>query len=107
MNKEIKFNYEDLLMDYENNIENKLRGFRQSFDMLDLWVPDEDHQKSILNLIESVQISGSQKFTISLSKEILSKIDLHTLEKKLSSFVNLEIVNSDNGKEIKILGNIE
>ena len=37
---------------------------------------------------------------------ILSKIDLHTLEKKLSSFVNLEIVNSDNGKEIKILGNI-
>ncbi len=106
MDKEIKFNYEDLLTDYQNNIENKLRGFRQPFDMLDLWVPDEDHQKSILNLIESVQISGNETFTISLNKQILANIDLHALEKTLSSFVNLEIVSSDNGKEIRILGNI-
>ena len=56
MEKKVKFNYEDLLTDYDHSIENKLRGFRQTFEMLDLWVPDEDHEKRILNLIESVQI---------------------------------------------------
>ncbi|MFL2932262.1 MAG: hypothetical protein ACJZ47_05580 [bacterium] len=106
MDKEIKFDYEVLLTDYENSIENKLRGFRQSFDMLDLWVPDEDHEKSILNLIESVQISGVSKFSISLNENILKEIETKTLEKILSSFVNFEIVDSDNGKEIKILGTL-
>ena len=106
MDKEIKFDYEVLLTDYVNSIENKLRGFRQSFDMLDLWVPDEDHEKSILNLIESVQISGVNKFSIFLTENILKEIETKTLEKILSSFVNFEIVNSDNGKEIKILGTL-
>tara|TARA_Y100000588_G_scaffold217066_1_gene230938 strand:- start:2394 stop:2714 length:321 start_codon:yes stop_codon:yes gene_type:complete len=104
MEKKVKFNYEDLLKDYEHSIENKLRGFRQSFEMLDLWVPDEDHEKSILNLIESVQISGIQKFSIALNDNILEKIDIEALHKTLSLFVNLEFVDSDNGMEIKILG---
>ncbi|MBE17365.1 MAG: hypothetical protein CMH79_01260 [Nitrospinae bacterium] len=104
MEKKVKFNYEDLLTDYDHSIENKLRGFRQTFEMLDLWVPDEDHEKSILNLIESVQISGIQKFSIILNNNILAKIDSEALHKTLSSFVNLEILDSDNGKEIKILG---
>ena len=72
--------------------------------MLDLWVPDEDHEKSILNLIESVQISGIQKFSIALNDNILEKIDIEALHKTLSLFVNLEFVDSDNGMEIKILG---
>ncbi|MED5578738.1 MAG: hypothetical protein VX794_01775 [Nitrospinota bacterium] len=107
MDKEIKFNYEDLLADYVNNIDNKLRGFRQSFDMLDMWVPDEDHEKSILNLIESVQISGKEEFKIFLSKEIVQKIDLMALKKTLSSFANLKTISFDNGIEIQISGSLQ
>ena len=107
MDKEIRFHYEDLLTDYENNIDNKLRGFRQSFEMLDMWVPDEDHEKSILNLIESVQISGKEEFSIFLGKAILQKIDLNALERTLSSFVNFRIINCDNGIEIQISGKLQ
>ncbi len=71
--------YEDLVADYEKNLQTQLRGFKQAHEFLDLWVHDEDPAKSILSIVEAAESGGLSEIGILIGSETLSKVDTQKL----------------------------
>jgi hypothetical protein len=58
--------YDRLVRDFENSLVTTLRGHRAGEDYLDMWVPDEDPVKGILNMVEAAQAAGRRGIEISV-----------------------------------------
>ena len=43
--------YDKLVETYSANLDVNLRGFKAADEMLDTWVPDEDHVRSLSSLV--------------------------------------------------------
>lgn len=97
-------NYERLLQDYNEGLNTRLRGFRPAEEYLDIWVPDNDHSKSILNLVEAAEMGGQQAVAIELGKDTLSELDLGDLENLLKTVgPQVKVSKSLNGAESVVL----
>ncbi|MBS4047978.1 MAG: hypothetical protein KG075_16660 [Alphaproteobacteria bacterium] len=59
-------NYNDLVARYETDLIENLRGFGFQTDYLDLWVPDEDLSRSLLNLLDAAATAGRDTLTVRL-----------------------------------------
>ena len=66
-----EFNYSTILNIYTDNLINKLRDFKVNDDLA-LWVPDENINLSVLNLLDSVDENEIQ---ITFNKNQFKKID--------------------------------
>lgn len=64
-------NYEALADAYRKALVDVLRGHSAGEDYLELWVPDEDPVKSILNMIEAAQLAGRDALAIEVSAQTL------------------------------------
>jgi hypothetical protein len=58
--------YDVLLARYQSNLVNTLRNFGFAADYLDLWVPDEDLSRSLLNLLDAAATAGRTSLGIRL-----------------------------------------
>ena len=63
--------YEDLLACFSERLMTSLRGHDVGFAFLEMWVPDEDPVKSILNMVESAEMGGANSLAISVSRGTL------------------------------------
>jgi hypothetical protein len=59
-------NYNDLVARYETDLIENLRGFGFQTDYLDLWVPDEDLSRSLLNLLDAAATAGRDTLAVRL-----------------------------------------
>lgn len=50
--------YDFLVAEFENSLVTTLRSHRPAEEYLEMWVPDEDPVKGLLNMIEAAQIAG-------------------------------------------------
>jgi hypothetical protein len=82
---------------YWTSLNTVLRGFQPAAEFLELWVPDEDHVKSIINMIESVQIVGQEKLSLFLSRDILAQINLDDLKEKAARYGAVTLEDSEDG----------
>ena len=63
----LRLNYETLVKAFEEALVTKLRGHGAEAEYLEMWVPDEDPVKSILNMVEAAEAFGRDEIAIEVS----------------------------------------
>ena len=63
--------YEQLVADFESKLVTQLRKFGTDADYLEMWVPDQDPVKSILNMIEAAEAFGQQGIAVSVASQTM------------------------------------
>jgi len=75
----ITIDYQALVTEYNDALFNVLRGFRPKYEFLEMWVPDTDPHKSIINLLEAAQLSGEHQVSLALNATTLTNLDVDAL----------------------------
>ena len=71
--------YEKLVEDYNASLFATLRHHRSS-EALEIWVPDDDPGKSILNMIEAAELAGVAELHIRVGPQTLARLNIGALE---------------------------
>lgn len=72
-------NYEDLVGAFEEALVTKLRGHAAEAEYLEMWVPDEDPVKSILNMVEAAEAYGREEIAVEVASNTLSDAQVNEL----------------------------
>jgi hypothetical protein len=97
-------NYEALVKAFEEALVTKLRGHGAEADYLEMWVPDEDPVKSILNMVEAAEAYGRDYIAIEVSSETLSEGQVNELLSVLSDIGSAEITARADGRLVEVKG---
>ena len=97
-------NYEDLVKAFEEALVTKLRGHGAEADYLEMWVPDEDPVKSILNMVEAAEAYGRDDIAIEVSSETLSEGQVNELLSVLSDIGSPQITARADGRLVEVTG---
>lgn len=89
--------YEELVEAFERNLVSVLRGHSADVEYLEMWVPDENHAKSILNMVEAAQAFGREEISIRVSLDTAAAIDMAGLKTVLSCLGQIEIEFGETG----------
>src|SRR5205823_1814786 len=87
--------YDKLVETYSANLDVNLRGFRPAEEMLDTWVPDEDHVRSLCNLVEAAQLCGSDRLRIRISNATLPEEAADAVKEKLVGLGDVSVEKAD------------
>jgi len=71
--------YDELVTDFETKLITQLRGHGTEADYLEMWVPDEDAVKSLINMIEAAGAYGRDNIAIRIASERLAGEQLTSL----------------------------
>ncbi len=77
--------YADLVARYEAGLIDTLRSFGFQTDYLDLWVPDEDLTRSLLNLFDAAAEAGHTALSVRISPEAAAEAKAAGLPDKAAS----------------------
>jgi hypothetical protein len=97
-------NYEVLVKAFEEALVTKLRGHGAEADYLEMWVPDEDPVKSILNMVEAAEAYGRDDIAIEVSSQTLSDARVNELLSVLSDIGSAEITARADGRLVEVTG---
>ena len=97
-------NYEVLVRAFEEALATKLRGHGAEADYLEMWVPDEDPVKSILNMVEAAEAFGRDGIAIEVSAETLTDTQVNQLFAVLSDIGSAEITARAGGRLVEVTG---
>jgi hypothetical protein len=97
-------NYEVLVKAFEEALVTKLRGHGAEADYLEMWVPDEDPVKSILNMVEAAEAFGRNDIAIEVSSETLSDGQVNELLSVLSDIGSAEVTARADGRLVEVTG---
>jgi hypothetical protein len=97
-------NYEVLVKAFEEALVTKLRGHGAEADYLEMWVPDEDPVKSILNMVEAAEAFGRNDIAIEVSSETLNEGQVNELLSVLSDIGSAEITARADGRLVEVTG---
>ena len=98
----LKVNYGELVNAYWENLNTTLRKFHPGAEVLDTWVPDDDHIKSILNLLEAAQLAEQDNLEIFIDATIAGMIDESKLKEEVSEFGEVSLQEDLGGKSLKV-----
>ncbi|GEM_PF-1536207 len=91
--------YEKAVAGYMQNLTTQLRRFAPSEDFLDLWVHDESHTSSILNMLEAAHSYGLKSVSLEISSaEAVKGLDLARLTKASGCFCRIAVEKKDGEK---------
>ncbi|MEK8019661.1 MAG: hypothetical protein VSS75_022535, partial [Candidatus Parabeggiatoa sp.] len=96
--------YQQLVTDYNEALVNVLRGFRPKYEFLDIWVPDAEPDKSILNLLEAAQIEGENEVSLFLEEKLLDELDIKTLIQEASKLGEINTRETEQGFIFQVSG---
>jgi hypothetical protein len=85
------WNYEELVQQFEESLLTRLRGHGVDSEYLETWVPDDDTVKSLLNMVEAVEIGGGESFSISVSHSTLSEQQIEALSVQIRDMAVLSV----------------
>lgn len=97
-------NYEVLVRAFEEALATKLRGHGAEADYLEMWVPDEDPVKSILNMVEAAEAFGRDEIAVEVSAETLTDTQVNDLLAILSDIGTAEITARPEGRLVEVTG---
>lgn len=66
--------YVKLVSRYQTDLVDNLRGFGFQTDYLDLWVPDEDISRSLLNLLDAAATAGRETLAVRLPSALAAEL---------------------------------
>ena len=85
--------YEKLAAAYQHALVNVLRGHTAGDDYLELWVPDEDPVKSILNMIEAAQLAKRDTVAIEVSSHTIGAEQMRRLNELAAAFGDVSVTS--------------
>lgn len=97
-------NYEVLVRAFEDALVTKLRGHGAEADYLEMWVPDEDPVKSILNMVEAAEAYGRDDIAIEVSADTLTDTQVNELLSVLSDIGSARVTAQAGGRLIEVTG---
>lgn len=86
-----ELNYRELVDAYYDNLNNNLRNFRGGPGFLEPWVHDEDHNRSLLEILDLAKSSGVQNLAIQLTPTISSSLNLDWLKHQARTYGSVEL----------------
>ncbi len=95
-------NYEDLVRAFEEALATKLRGHAAEAEYLEMWVPDEDPVKSILNMVEAAEAYGRDEMAVEVASNTLSDAQVNELLGVLRDIGAVEITAREPGHLIVV-----
>ena len=84
-------NYEKLVSDFEESLLTQLRGHGSTADYLELWVPDSDPVKSLLNMVDAAQLAGKQSILVTIRQATLDQAGVDQLRTELGTAGSLSV----------------
>ena len=96
--------YADLVARYETGLVDNLRSFGFQTEYLDLWVPDEDLTRSLLNLFNAAAEVGQHNLTIRIPAGALNELKEAGLPALAAKHGQLSIDDGKDGAILRITG---
>ena len=94
--------YEELVRAFETALMTKLRGHGAEAEYLEMWVPDENPVKSLLNMVEAAEAYGRDDIAIRVTAETLSDEQIKVLLMKLGDIGAVEITPMGSDRVIEV-----
>jgi hypothetical protein len=83
--------YEQLVADFETKLVTQLRKFGADADYLEMWVPDENNVKSILNMVEAAEAYGREELAIRIAAHSMPSDRIDELVKQIGSLGSVAV----------------
>jgi hypothetical protein len=97
-------NYDLLVQAFEEALVTKLRGHGAEADYLEMWVPDDDPVKSILNMVEAAEAFGRDNIAIEVSAKTLTEAQVNELLAVLGDIGSPQITARADGRLVEVTG---
>lgn len=98
MNREKhELDYDLLAKEYVENLHTTLRNFTPGPDFLETWVYEENHNSSVLGILESADEADLAEVKIKISRAIVDEMDLETLKAESKYMPRLTLAIDDQG----------
>ncbi len=94
--------YEELVRAFETALMTKLRGHGAEAEYLEMWVPDENPVKSLLNMVEAAEAYGRDGIAIRVTAETLSDKQIKALLVKLGDIGAVEVMAQGSDRVIEV-----
>ena len=94
--------YGELVSVYWDNLSTKLRKFHPGAEVLDTWVPDANHIKSIINLLDAAQLAEQDNIEIFINAQMLETINVSKLLEVASEFGDVNLKECSGGKTLEV-----
>lgn len=94
--------YDELVRAFETALVTKLRGHGAEAEYLEMWVPDENPVKSLLNMVEAAEAYGRDDIAIRVTAEALSDEQIKALLVKLGDIGAVEITAQGPDRVIEV-----
>ncbi len=98
--------YEKIVADFEHRLVTQLRGHGTDADYLEMWVPDDDPVKSILNMIEAADAYGQREIAIRVAAKSVSPQQVKTLMAHTTDLADIA-VTQDDGRTFVLVARIK
>ena len=98
----MKVNFNSILENYNNEIENKLRGFNTDLDYLKYWVPSPNTLESLYNLISIFRECDIKDVIIEFDEDFLSPEQINKILKLKKKIGNIEYFVEDNKHNFRV-----
>ncbi|MGE3760114.1 MAG: hypothetical protein AB7H97_20280, partial [Pseudobdellovibrionaceae bacterium] len=86
-----ELNYQELVEGYYDNLNNNLRNFKGGPGFLETWVHDEDHNRSLLEILDLAHEHGISELKIQLPKDVSTQVNLDWLRKNSHEFGSVDL----------------
>jgi hypothetical protein len=83
--------YETLVADFEAKLVTQLRSFGPDAEYLEMWVPDQDPVKSILNMVEAAEAFGRRDIAVRVEAKTLAAGQVEALVSQISALGQIEV----------------
>jgi hypothetical protein len=98
--------YDQLVAEFESKLVTQLRSFgADAAEYLEMWVPDEDPVKSILNMVEAAEAYGRSNIAVRVGPSTLTADQLKDLVARIGTLGRTE-VRSENGQTVIVVTEI-
>jgi hypothetical protein len=81
--------YEQLVADFETKLVTQLRKFGADANYLEMWVPDQDPVKSILNMVEAAEAYGQDEIAVSVASVTMPPDRIDALVAKVGGLARI------------------
>lgn len=97
--------YERLVADFETKLVTQLRSMGAEADYLEIWVPDANPVKSILNMVEAAEAFGRDEIAVRVALGTLTAEQASELMKEVAGLGHL-VVRPENDHTLIIVTGI-
>ena len=94
--------YEKLVADFESKLVTQLRSFVAGAEFLEIWVPDDDPVKSILNMVEAAEAYGRRDIAVRVSVGTLPGSRIGALRSSIGALGRVETRPDEGGTLIVV-----